>query len=69
MVSIVIAVALIAGLVGLVAGVQIERRRKPSGNLYRWDLAQHLYGKQAMRRMVECDQSHLPGDCPLCGAV
>jgi hypothetical protein len=69
MVSIVIAVAVIAALTGFVVGVQVERRQKPDGNLYRWDLAQHLYGKQAMRRMVECDESHLPGDCPLCGAV
>lgn len=64
-----IALTLVVFVLGFAVGVQTERRRKPNGNLYRWDMAKAIYGEHvATRRMRECDEAHYPGDCPLCGA-
>lgn len=64
-----VALGIVLFVLGVVVGVQAERRRETPGNLYRWDMAKALYGEAAaMRRLRECDESHYPGDCPLCGA-
>lgn len=55
-------------LLGMGVGHWLRGRNTPDANLYRWDMAQHLYGKHAAKQMMECDDAHLPGDCPLCGA-
>lgn len=32
-------------------------------------LAIHHYGATGIERAIECDEVHIPGDCPLCGAL
>lgn len=63
-----ILIAVFVFLLGTSFGHWMRGRRIPDDNLYRWDMAQHLYGKDAAKKIMECDDAHLFGDCPLCGA-
>lgn len=36
---------------------------------WRWAIAKEFYGSNWALAIVECDEAHINGDCPLCGAM
>jgi len=50
-----------------VAGVLIGERRERKGQERAERMAWNRYLRESGFDPDECEQSHLPGDCPLCG--